>query len=175
MVGGSYDGSLIQYLLSDDFQQAPPKILIWEVPGYHRIQSELFYRQIRPMITDGCNSREIQLTDEKELLSGRNEMLFNGGGAVQKLLSGSLVLDLTFDNPEVKKARLTVWYVSGKREKIHLEIPSRISTNGRFMVELNYDETYRDQTYLGLDIEVPADDGSEQNIPTSVRASLCTK
>ncbi|MEJ2679999.1 MAG: hypothetical protein P8144_00590 [Gammaproteobacteria bacterium] len=37
--GGSYDGALLQYLPSDAFQNETPKILLWEVPSYHRLSS----------------------------------------------------------------------------------------------------------------------------------------
>ena len=173
MAGGSYDGALMQYLLSEEFRSNPPRILVWEVPAYERLTNSRFYRQVKPMVTNGCLTREVQLEETKQLNPGRNELMFNGGGEIAPLKSGQLILDLQFDNPSVKSADLTIWYLSGKREKIQLKIPRRANSNGRFMVELNNDETYFDQTYLGTDITISGKDPGAT--PTAVKAMLCTK
>ena len=80
MAGAGYYGALVQYLLSDDYIDAPPKIIVWEVPPYHKLQSPLFYRQAKPMITNGCQSREVVMSDTQSLSVCRNELLFIGGG-----------------------------------------------------------------------------------------------
>lgn len=41
--GGGFDESLITYLGSDNFKQRPPKLIIWEVPGYYSLNQPEFY------------------------------------------------------------------------------------------------------------------------------------
>ncbi len=44
--GGGFDESLITYLGSDSFKQQPPKLIIWEVPGYYSLNQVNFYEEV---------------------------------------------------------------------------------------------------------------------------------
>lgn len=44
--GGGYDGALLKYLKSEDFKINPPRLLIWEVPGYYSLNSKTFYKKV---------------------------------------------------------------------------------------------------------------------------------
>lgn len=48
--GGGFDESLLQYLASAEFQTQPPKILIWEVPGYYNLKQPSFYEDLRAIL-----------------------------------------------------------------------------------------------------------------------------
>ncbi|HKE47259.1 MAG TPA: SGNH hydrolase domain-containing protein, partial [Rhodanobacteraceae bacterium] len=56
--GGAFEGSLLHYLSSKEFQAHPPKILIWEMPYQNYPGSDKnpykIYRQAVPLVTDGC-------------------------------------------------------------------------------------------------------------------------
>ena len=44
--GGGYDGAITDYLNSELFREQPPKILIWEVPGYYSLNTHSFYKNL---------------------------------------------------------------------------------------------------------------------------------
>ncbi len=44
--GGGFDESLITYLGSESFKQNPPKLIIWEVPGYYSLSQPAFYETV---------------------------------------------------------------------------------------------------------------------------------
>lgn len=50
--GGGVKKSLSTYLSSDDFKEKPPKILIWEVPGFYHLNREKFLKDAVKMINE---------------------------------------------------------------------------------------------------------------------------
>ena len=98
VAGGSYDGSMYEYLLSDNFRESPPKIMIWEVPGYHNLDSAEFYRQVTPMISGACESQEPVLQKTTPVKAGTTEVLYNGGGQFIEMPSNEYVVDLQFSD-----------------------------------------------------------------------------
>ncbi len=158
MAGARYDGALIQYLPTEDFQKNPPKILIWEVPGQYSLDNELFYRQVIPLITNGCTSKNVLIEKSTQLtqsLSGENtptEILFNGGGKLLKLNGNNHVIDLQFSDPTVKEIEATVWYINGRKELIRTKVANRVNNKGRFVFELKRDGEWKNMNFLSLDL-----------------------
>ncbi|MDG1820037.1 MAG: hypothetical protein P8H31_09415 [Porticoccaceae bacterium] len=44
--GGGFGGALKDYLSSDEFRHSPPKVLVWEIPGYYSLNDQAFFDQI---------------------------------------------------------------------------------------------------------------------------------
>lgn len=155
IVGGGIDGSLLAYISSEEFRTNPPKILVWEMEHYHDLSDPMTYRQVMPMLTDGCNGKTIVLQREVMLKQGNNEVLFNGGGAIRPIKGRDYVLDLQFADPSVKELRGQIWYTTGNKDKLRIEHASRgPSLKGRFVAEMRSDGDYANQTFLGLDVEL---------------------
>jgi len=168
MAGGSFDGALMQYLLSDTFRDHPPKYLLWELPAYHAMNSEVFYRQALAMADDGCRNKTHWLRQSTPLQLGRNEVLFNGDGEVKTLPSKDQILELQFSAPLVHEIKFTAWYVNGRNDRTKLELSDRVENNGRFVVRLRHDGEWRDFNFLSLDLEFEEAPPAE-----SVTATLC--
>ena len=158
IAGARYDGALLQYLPTEDFQKKPPKILIWEVPGLFTLDDELFYRQVNPLVTNGCTGKNVLLEKSTQLtqsLSGENtptEILFNGGGKLLKLNGNNHVIDLQFSDPTVKEIEATVWYINGRKELIRTKVANRVNNKGRFVFELKRDGEWKNMNFLSLDL-----------------------
>lgn len=168
IVGGGIDGSLLAYLVSDEFKSNPPKILVWEMEHYHDLNDPLMYQQAIPMMADGCNGKTIVLEREVTLKQGNNEVLFNGGGAVRPIKGRNYVLDLQFADPATKELRGQIWYTTGSREKLRIEHASRgPSLKGRFVSELRSDGNYADQVFLGLDVELQPPEENKAPVPVT--------
>ena len=41
--GGGFGGALKDYLSSQAFKQSPPKVLVWEIPGYYSLNDQAFF------------------------------------------------------------------------------------------------------------------------------------
>lgn len=154
VIGGGMDAAMLSYLVSEEFRQNPPRILIWELQHFHDLGDPMFHRQAMPMMGGGCDGKPAVLDREVTLREGTNEVLFNGGGAVRSLRSRDYVLDVQFSDPEIREFRGVVWYTSGNKDSLRLEHSARApSLNGRFVSALRDDASFADQIFLGLDIE----------------------
>lgn len=172
VAGGSYDGSMFEYLMSDNFRQSPPRILIWEVPAYHNLDSNEFYRQVRPMVNGGCEASDVVLEKTAPVKAGITEVLYNGGGQFHELPSGRYVVDLQFSDPGVKEVDALIWYVFGRKDRVDLEYGSRVETTGRFMFELQDGEGWRDELFMSLDLELKPEQVSDG---LTVTTRLCKR
>lgn len=172
VAGGSYDGSMFEYLLSDNFRQSPPKILIWEVPGYHNLDSSEFYRQVTPLISGACESTKPVLQETSSIKAGVNEVLYNGGGQFIEMPSNEYVVDLQFSDPAVKEVDAFVWFVFGRKDRVDMEYGDRVETPGRFVFELPEGPDWNDELFMSLDLEVEPEQISEG---LTVTAKICRR
>ena len=172
VAGGSYDGSMYEYLMSDSFRESPPKIMIWEIPAYHTLDSGEFYRQVTPMISNGCEGREPVLQSTTAVKPGTNEVLYNGGGEFLELPSDEYLVDLQFSDPSVKEVDAFIWYVFGRKDRVDLEYGARVETTGRFMFELPAGESWNDELFMSLDLELEPEQVSEG---LTVTAKVCRR
>ncbi|WP_228739385.1 alginate O-acetyltransferase AlgX-related protein [Marinobacter arenosus] len=161
VAGGSYDGSMFEYLMSDSFRQSPPEIIIWEIPAYHTLDSAEFYRQIVPMVSDGCQGQQPVLQNTTPVKAGTNEVLYNGGGQFLELPSDEYLVDIQFSDPGVKEVDAFIWYVFGRKDRVDLEYGARVETTGRFMFELPAGESWNDELFMSLDLELKPEQVSD--------------
>ncbi|MEE3118327.1 alginate biosynthesis protein AlgX [Marinobacter sp.] len=172
VAGGSYDGSMFEYLMSDSFRESPPDIIIWEIPAYHTLDSGEFYRQVTPMVSHGCQGREPVLEHTSAVTAGTNEVLYNGGGKFLELPSNEYLVDLQFSDPAVKEVDAYIWYVFGRKDRVDLEYGSRVETTGRFMFELPSGPSWNDELFMSLDLELEPEQVSED---LTVTARVCRR
>ena len=172
IAGGSYDGSIFEYLMSDNFRESPPKILLWEVPAYHNLDSVEFYRQLVPMVTDGCAGRKPVLQNTTKVTAGTNEVLYNGGGQFLELPSSQYLIDLQFSDPSIKEADAYIWFVFGRKDRVDLEYGSRVDTTGRFMFELPSGESWKDELFMSLDLDLKPEQITDD---LTVTAKVCRR
>jgi alginate biosynthesis protein AlgX len=172
VAGGGHEGALLQYLGGDAFQKSPPKILLWELETYHNLSKTQFYRQVTPLVTNGCQARKAALSRSVTLKGDSTEALFNGGsGSVMSLPSRGYLLDVRFSDPGVKNFKGIVWYTNGSKETISIEHSDYIDTGGRFVVELRSDGEWAERGFLSLDVLKPP--GAKSGM--TVAAQLCAR
>jgi alginate biosynthesis protein AlgX len=169
--GGRHDGSLLQYLPSDEFQKTPPKIMIWEIETNHNLSQRMFYRQVIPLVTNGCRTKQPVLSRKAVLKGHMSEVLFNGGGRVMPLVSKHYMLDLQFNDPNVRQIQAVVWYTNGSKETIDLKYSPYVDGRGRFVAELRSDLDWGDRTFMSLDLHRP--DAVREGV--EVTAQICAK
>ncbi len=155
IAGGGFHSAMLEYLGSKDFQERPPKILIWEITSYYDLSMPIFYRQIMPMLADGCRDKSSTLSRKVTLQPGKNEILVNTG--VLPILSERYMADVQFSQTGIKNFNGTVWYMSGSREQLKIERTREVEGDGRFVFYLRDDAEGAGQTLLSFDVELPPD------------------
>lgn len=170
IAGGGMDGALLSYMRSDEFQESPPKVMIWEIEAYHNMSDPEFYRQAVPLVNDGCERSTPVFNRTEQLHGGRNEMLFNGNGRVRDLHSRDYQIDLKFSDPKVTDLEAVVWYTNGRRDTVSLESDNS-DGNGRFLFELRDDGEWGGFNFLSLDVQLPDGTASGQKL----EARLCKR
>ena len=167
--GGGLEGSMLQYLGSEDFQKHPPKVLIWEFSPLYRLDQETIYRQMMALLDNGCEGKPSQLTASAKLQPGKNELLINSQN--RDLRNASHQLDIRFADPSVKTLQATLWYMNGRHEDIKIDKPQTADTDGRFAFELRTDEDWASQNLLAVEIQGPQPGAEAQQ----VEAKLCKR
>ena len=170
-VPGGGHGAMLQYLPSEEYQKAPPKILIWELQTNHNLSQRNFYRQVVPMVHNGCETRPALLSKRVELRGPKSEVLFNGGGKLQPLTGRDHLIDLKFDDQSIREVEATIWYTNGSKETMNLRYPGHVEVAGRFVVELRNDAEWADRTFMSLDLRPVA----AMNGPAGLSAKLCAR
>lgn len=170
--GGNFDGGLTQYLLSDAFQQNPPKLLIWEF-GHPQIAvaNPGQMRRIVPLVDNGCADKDVLLSNETAVGSGADftDLLFNGGGQILAVKSRELVVDLKFADPAVSEFLAEAWYLDGKHEVLRVRLNDYTKSGGRFALEMNREPDFAEQPLIDFRVQVV----SPLLKPTTVVAKLC--
>ena len=168
--GGGLEGSMIQYLGSEEFRKNPPKILIWEFSPLYPLNQESIWRQMLALLDNGCDGKPAQLSASTTLKPGKNELMVNGrNGVIKDLTNRNHQLDIRFEDTSVKTLQATLWYLNGRHEDLKIDKPTTSDTDGRFVFQLREDEDWAGQTVLAVELQGP-EQGSQK-----VQASLCKR
>ncbi|MDP3845018.1 MAG: alginate biosynthesis protein AlgX [Pseudomonas sp.] len=151
--GGGMPGAIVQYLSSQDFKTHPPKILIWEVQSYYDLAMPVLYRQLLPILANGCDNTAVTLSQKVALHPGTNQILVNA--EVKEILNDHYIADIQFSNPEIKELQSTFWYMNGSKENLRITRSREVEADGRFVFRLNDGITAKGRTLLSLEVEMP--------------------
>jgi len=185
----TFEGVLQQYLLSEAFQRHPPKVLIWELPHHVYPEAQLdahkLFRQLVPLVTDGCRGKPVLFEDTIQVQAGSHELLFNQHGSSREkgpLVGKNLQLDFQFNDPSIKDMRVNLWYFNGRKDVLSMHFNEHVTNAGRFVMELRTQPAaYAQAALLGATLEVgPAQAAgaeeastSEQRDPLTLTVKLC--
>jgi alginate biosynthesis protein AlgX len=172
VAGGNFDGAMTQYLLSELFQESPPKLLIWEF-GHRQIAvaNHTQMRRLVPLVSNGCADQRALLANDVALSFGQDltAVLFNGGGHILTARSRDLVVDLQFEDPAVSEILGEAWYLDGKHEQVRVRMNDFTRANGRFVIELNREPDFAQQPLIMFRVQIV----TPLSEPTTVSAKLC--
>ncbi|QXI40262.1 alginate O-acetyltransferase AlgX-related protein [Pseudomonas xantholysinigenes] len=169
--GVGEDGSLLEYLLSADYKpEAPPKLVIWELPANYRLDSPLMYRQLVPAIRGGCKATDEVLKSRLQRpalqVGERIELLSNAGSARQSLNKG--FLDIRLSDKNLRDFYIIVYYDNGARDKVWFRREAAVS-GGQYYLELSKAPEFAGANLLSVFLE-PTKAGSAA---TEVETRLC--
>jgi alginate biosynthesis protein AlgX len=131
-------GSISHYLLSGNYREDRPKIIIWELASYYGYNKEDFFREIIPAIHGVCKEENTLSADEKTLAPGKDVFLFDN--LQDKNLHGhDYYLSLEFPAGQGRDITLNFQHAGGKEDSLHLQrdIRSFPQAGGLYFAELN--------------------------------------
>lgn len=169
--GGGLEGSMLQYLGSEEFQKKPPKVLVWEFSPLYRLDQETIYRQMMALLDNGCEGKPVQMSGSATLKPGKNELLVNGRNGIIDVRNGSHQIDIQFADTSVKTLKATLWYLNGRHEELKIEKPETSDTDGRFAFEMRDDQDWAGQNLLALEVQGPEAGAA----PQKVEAKVCKR
>jgi alginate biosynthesis protein AlgX len=145
--------TLLQYLLSAQFQRHPPKLLIWELADGGMLGKRNAYRQLVPAVADGCSGQPTLLQSTTPLRAGSTQVLFNGANGVLPIRSSDYRIDLRLDNPGVQQLSATLTFMNGRQENLTFDRVQDPVGQGRFLLELREDADWDELTFLSLNVQ----------------------
>lgn len=173
--GGGMEGAMLSYLPSPAFQETPPKVLVWELETYHNLSDPDFYRAAMPLVHNGCSHAPAVLDGASDVGRERREILFNGGGKVEKIRSDRHVLDLQVEGGLPQALLAEVWYTNGRQDSFTLE-PDAAIGDGRYVIGLRSEGDWAELNFLSLDLRdaSPVAPGQPRAGKRRVHARLCS-
>lgn len=115
--GGGMDDSILAYLSSDRYRKTPPKLLIWELPGYYDMGGagmEYTLRQAVASVLGYCESPLARF--EKTQVTGKKVSLFEG---LQELniAADHAYVAIKFEEPLSKDFSISIKTADAKNQK----------------------------------------------------------
>ncbi|GAA3967636.1 alginate O-acetyltransferase AlgX-related protein [Allohahella marinimesophila] len=156
--GAGQDGSLLNYLLSEDYDpEAPPKLIIWEHPANWRLEDPLMYRELLPAIVGGCalNKKLVEplTTALPAMAAGTRVELYANAGRQQKDFTNQQgFIELNFSDANIRDFYVITYYDNGMRDKVWYRRSAAVS-GGRYLLELSTDATVRGANLLSVFLE----------------------
>lgn len=169
MAGYGAEGAWLNYLSSAEFQNSPPRVLIWEVPARGAPGTRKFYRQAVPLVNNGCEGSTAVLERKVALKPGATEVLFNNSDRVLEI-NRQHVLDLRLSDRDSRTLTANIWSTTGGKTTLNLKHRDTVDTQGRFVAELGTHNSIRKLHFLAMDIVLPPNAPADM----TVDARLCT-
>ncbi|WP_332820637.1 alginate O-acetyltransferase AlgX-related protein [Pseudomonas sp.] len=171
--GAGQEGALLNYLQSADYSpDAPPKMIIWELPASFHLEDPLLYRQLLPAIQGGCAKAEVLAGQQTALpplqVNQRIEIFSNSGAQRRDLSDLAGFLDIQLSDKNLKDFYLITYYDNGQRDKVWYRREA-IVAGGQFYLELSTASEYRGANLLSVFLE-PTEALTE---PGHVEIKLC--
>lgn len=117
IAGAGYDDPFMAYLNSAQYRDNPPKIIVWEIPGYYVLENEdELFNQLIAAIYGNCAGKELASFGPVKLSGG--DVALATGLAKKNIPNGYSYLHLQFDQPVKKNVEINFEFQdSGRSQK----------------------------------------------------------
>ncbi|MCB1783652.1 MAG: hypothetical protein KDI13_06610 [Alphaproteobacteria bacterium] len=165
---GGFSGASLVYYATDEFQEHPPKVLLWEFLAHHDYNDYVGLRQMLPAIDGVCKSEDALAETEVKITPShwvaqkmaQDAAAANAYGPMQKAKSKKpLVYDFTVfrnlddkkilgkgsylymevTNPEIRVLHAGILYTDGEADQVDLSRSLRVDNNGKYYLLFNPD------------------------------------
>lgn len=132
--GGGFDTAMLQWLASDEYTKAKPKILIWEFPMYKDFKNLDFYRQVIPAVYGACQdkalfTRTIQIKDNKFSIT-----------VPEATPTTDKYIALNLPRFDKEKMRVIFQYEDKSKDSVEAKRSKLYEADGKFFINLQKDK-----------------------------------
>lgn len=142
LAGAGIDEPLFAYLASDTFRAHPPKVIIWEIPGYYSLSSERdMFRQAVPAVYGDCGDKAVAKIAPTKINGGdMGSQVLAKGLEGKKITADSHYIYLKFNQPVKKAFTLLTDFNAGKTDKFKFRRGKRYPYDGMYYAILKGEE-----------------------------------
>lgn len=133
--GGGITSSIMSYLNSQNFQDHPPKFLLWEVPSYYPLDHKKLYRQLIPAVSGRCTSQNAVAEFSTKLESIKTPLFLNI--ADKKISGDQYFIHLHFDHPVKDSFNIIFKYKDGAKRAFKFKRSKRYPHDGDFYLSFD--------------------------------------
>ncbi|MCE0506963.1 hypothetical protein LR948_16455 [Roseivivax sp. GX 12232] len=155
VTGGNQFGGITGYLLSEDFRDNPPEVLVWENPIYNNLGDfgEFPFRELLGAVATSCAPLETEVTEDGGLRAALPEEGLNRDSYVEVDTGAA----------DGRAARLTFVTDAGLEARAEVTRPDRYAPTQRFYHHVA--PLWRDDfTALRVTLDQPAREGASLSI-----------
>lgn len=176
---GDVYGALYQFLNSEEFQAAPPKLLIWEFPLYRAKQFNDgdIYGLLNPSLNaQTCDPESALVQTTRRLGTAGGRVFVNAGDDYRHLKQKDLLFDIQIDDPKVVSFDLDMRFVERRKQRVRVRKNLGLHNNGRFVVDPGYDKELNDFHLMTLDVKPKFSQiDNETKKHATVTTTICKK
>lgn len=138
ITGGSFRGSIANYILSGKYAQTKPKVIVWELGGHYGLSQKDTFREIIPAIYGSCADESATAHFTGKALSGKVD-LFTDLDA-KKINSNAYYLALELSDKKLRSPRIRLTAKDGSKNVFTFKRSQRNfpKPGGMFFYELGY-------------------------------------
>ena len=121
VAGGGLEDAMLSYLASKEYRDNPPKLIVWEIPGYYNLNGDetvSTLRRLTPAVYGSCQTPLVEAKNVK-LVSGETDIF---GDLEGKIAAGTgFYLRGNFSQPENKKISIVFRDGNDKSQKLKMK------------------------------------------------------
>ena len=165
VAGGGLEDAMLSYLASKEYKENPPKLIVWEIPGYYNLNGDETVSTLRRLIPAVYGSCQTPLAEAKnvKLESGETDIF---GDLLGKIPAGTaFYLGGNFSQPENRKISIVFRDNNNKSQKLKMKKFRKYPSDNSFYYAPPVDKM---GALKSVSITVPEHENSTLN------AQLCT-
>ena len=137
ITGGSFRGSIANYVLTGQYAQTKPKVIIWELSAHYGLDQKQTFREIIPALYGACSDANSVVSTRGDLKPDETVLLDN---LEEKNISASgYYLFLALSDKDIRDFKIAFAYNDREEEdafKVERSAKNFPENNGAFFVEL---------------------------------------
>ncbi|ESQ90014.1 hypothetical protein ABAC460_09615 [Asticcacaulis sp. AC460] len=117
--GGGFEASILSYLLSNDYRNAKPKLLIWEMQ-YHNLDATEGFPLILGAVDGDCGKAALVSSKPVPVKLGQTSVASFDNGQRSKIKgAANLVVNLT--SPDARRYHVYAHYTDGRQDRFNID------------------------------------------------------
>lgn len=121
VAGGGLEDAMLSYLASKEYKENPPKLIVWEIPGYYNLNGEDAVSTLRRLIPAVYGRCQTPVADAKGIKLTSDEIDIFGDLSGKIPAGTAFYLSGNFSQPENTKIDIAFQDSNGKSQKLKIK------------------------------------------------------